>query len=261
MNNWTEDASQTETSSDATNVMRFFNQMMSLPLAAFVYSLKMFVRTIQSIQIMTDEGASLMIGGLSPRSDISPGSNSGFTREDACCGAAGVARGEMIEPSSHQKEEKDMWDRESGENDLKVVRYWVLFDKRDYEEIFSSGEIEPRLNRTDGVELVLGRQSIEEFRGEKRTRFRQQLNNIRRPEKWRNKQYPPRVTGDNIEHLPDGDFDEYTQVIVEVIHQQARRDRDYEKDKVDLLGVINHSINRVSDDINRVGDDISSKIG
>src|SRR2546425_514181 len=239
---------------ESTNMMRLFGQMLRLPLAAFAYSLEVFMRTMSGMQQVAEEGIDLMVGGAVKTLDMRLG-NSYLIGHRGLSSSNGIIENSAENTDqSCSKEGKEMWDKDSWENDLKVVRYWVLFDKRDYEAIFSSAEVEPELSKKGDIELVLGRKSIEEFRGEKRSKFKERLGSIPRPKKWRDLQYPQDEKGDYMEKLEGNDFDEYVRVIVEVIHQQARRDRDYEKDKVQLLGGINRTINRV-------GDDISSKIG
>jgi hypothetical protein len=227
--------------------MNFFGQLLKLPFTALSYSIDVLMRTMSGMQKVAEEGIDRMVGGAAGTLE----NGVGWGNKDYGSHTGWNAN---VTDHSSPKEAKEMWDKDSWESDLKVVRYWVLFDKRDYEEVFSSSEIEPDLHRKGDVELVLGRKSLEEFRGEKRTKFRERLGTIPRPKKWRDLQYPQDEKGDFIGKLDGNDFDDYVSVIVEVVHQQARRDRDYERDKVQLLGGINRSINRV-------GDDISSKIG
>jgi hypothetical protein len=245
---------QTREVPESAGMTRFFGQMLKLPLAAFTYSMDVFARTMGGMQKVAEEGIDLMLGVMVKNLNMRLGQTS-FTGQAGWFGGNGlVGDGAENNDQPSSKEEKKMWDKDSWESDLKVVRYWVLFDKRDYETIFSSGEIEPELSNKGNVELVLGRKTIEEFRGEKRSKFKERLGSILRPQKWKDREYPQGEEGDHMAKLDGNEFDEYVQVIVEVIHQQARRDRDYEKDKVQLLGGINRSINRV-------GDDISAKIG
>src|SRR5215831_5779656 len=118
-------------------MIQFFGQMMKLPLEAFVYSMGMLVKTMQGLQQIAYQGINLLTdGGGQPLIDT-PDDESHVT---------GVAPENILEtevetaPQTTPKEDVKMADRDLSGEDLKLVRYKILFVKRDYEHAFEEQE-------------------------------------------------------------------------------------------------------------------------
>src|SRR5262249_26968088 len=114
-------------------MIQFLGQMMKLPLEAFVYSMGMFVKTMQGLQQIAYQGINLLTdGGGQPPIETSSDENA----------VTQVAIEHTLEeeaetvPQAIPKEDIKMSDKDLSGEDLKLVRYKVLFIKRDYEWAF-----------------------------------------------------------------------------------------------------------------------------
>jgi hypothetical protein len=95
---------------------------------------------------------------------------------------------------------------------LKLVRYKILFVKRDYEYAFGEEE-----------DLVKGEMSAETFAVWKLAEFLQKLDQAAIPDRWARKKYPPRLEteqqGDSYIHsLPEEDK-KYLRVYFDVLER------------------------------------------
>jgi hypothetical protein len=214
-------------------MMRFFSQMMKAPMAAFVYSMEMFVKTMQGIQRMADQGIDAMVGGIAQSLTDAAHSDIVLTN-DPEMQATGDATGDSSETKAN-KEAKKMKDQDlSGEDTLKLVRYKILFVKRDYEHAFPEKE-----------ELVSYDTSGPEWVGLKVAHFMSKLATTKKPEKWREKPYPPEVTGEYIMKIPKED-QKYIKVYFEVLQRWDRQEAEYDKQQVEVLREIRDRIGGVS---------------
>jgi hypothetical protein len=104
-------------------------RMMLMPFAAMVYTMEMFARTMRGLHIIAEEGIDVVTGEPSAAQP-----QNFMPREDA--GTAAPAGGTQ-NPSSEttQKENKQMNDRDLSGDMLKLVRYKILFVKRDAEYV------------------------------------------------------------------------------------------------------------------------------
>jgi hypothetical protein len=114
---------------------------------------------------------------------------------------------------------------------LRLVRYKILFLKRDLEIAFPEHE-----------ELVVEEMTPDGFVSWKVAEFIQQLarGEVEQPPKWREKDnYPANEQGGQVQNgrviaLPDKDK-RYLRVYAQVLAQYARERKDYEKDQVEVL--------------------------
>src|SRR5713226_5536413 len=127
-------------------MMRILGQMMKLPIAAFVYGMEMLGKVIRDIQKTADQSIDVAVSGitqslgdapdfngLTQAPDHNPGRQSDLpirTTESASDGT--VRHG----AETLQKEERKMADTNLSDEMLKLVRFKVLFVKRDYETAF-----------------------------------------------------------------------------------------------------------------------------
>jgi len=212
-------------------MMQFFGQMMKLPLEAFVYSMVMFVKTMEGIQRIANQGIDMMAEGSKQSPVDALGSETGSI-SDVTDSAL-----EESADTTHQEETK-MSNRDLGGDDLKLVRYKILFIKRDYEHAFPERE-----------ELVYENTDASAFTAWKVAEFIQQLQHdpqgIRIPEKWRSHNYPPderryRI-GNDLKGLPDDDK-KYLRVYYEVLDRYPREPLKYEEDQLRVLREIRDRI-------------------
>jgi hypothetical protein len=244
-------------------MMQFFDQLMKLPLAAFVFSMEMFVKTMQGLQGIAYKGIDTMVGGVAQTSGGLPGSQSDLTN-DVTNGAIGDSAEAMSQTAwgggwrmsdrDWREGERRMSDRDWREGErrtsdkdwregerrtsekdlrdedyLKLVRYKILFVKRDYEYAFPEKE-----------ELVSENTDAAGYTAWKIAEFIQDLPKTPIPEKWRSKKYPPVEVGSPprdstmIHALPEDDK-KYLRVYYEVLDRYPRERFKYEERQIEVL--------------------------
>lgn len=178
-------------------------QMLSLPMAGFFYGMDWMVRTLRDVQ-----GASA--AGLSRTIETFPGT--GGTR-------------------TYSQEDGRMLNRNqdlSGD-DLKLVRYTILFVKRDYEAFLYKDD-----------ELVAGDMDGGTFAALKVKDYliRADKGEVKRPVEWGGGYGEKTPTGFTI---PDND-QKYIRVYYEVLERYPRQEKEYEKQQVQVLREISSKI-------------------
>jgi len=211
---------------NSPNFMRLFGQMVMLPFTVFVQGMELFIKTIQGMQRATDEGMNVMVGEMTPalegrsnQRDLASNSNCSVTDGTARDGAETI-----------HKEATKMDQDLSGEDTLKLLRYKILFVRRDYEVAFDEQEDLVSYSTT-GTDW--GALQISNFMGN--------LGRIRRPRKWRDKSYPKGNTGEFINQIPDEDR-KYIRIYFEVLQRWERQEAEYEKQQVEVLEAIRDRI-------------------
>jgi hypothetical protein len=206
-------------------MMQFFSEMMKLPVAIFVFSMEMFVKTMQGIQEMVDQGIDTMVRGTIQ----TPGDPSD-SKDDLASAVTDGALGESVEatPQTTQKEKMKMPDQDlHGDNELKLVRYKILFVKRDLEHAFYP----------EKEELVAESIDATGYTAWKIAEFIQELNTVPIPKKWRDKKYPRDVA--NQANPMIGSLDEedkkYLRVYFEVLERYPREKFKYEERQIEVL--------------------------
>jgi hypothetical protein len=210
--------------------MWFLNQMIMLPVAALFYGMEMFAKTVQGIQEMASHSMNAMAGEIAQLLDNAPSG-----KNDVPSDIPSDTRGESAHNTSQtvQQEERHMPDLDLGGDDLKYVRYSIVFTKRDYETTLQLERQEIVDYPTDGGSF--GGLKIAEFfaKGE-----------IIRPATWIRSKYPSAGSPERISptQIPDDDT-RYVKFIYHVDQRLPKSAEDYEKRQTRAL------------------EDISSKIG
>ena len=234
----------------APGVMRLFGQMMLLPFTVFVYGMGLFVRTIQGMQRAADQGMDVMAGGAAP-SPASTSAGDGQSTNQTAGGSAAPTPAHApggwsdlkVQTSTSSdagpvgdaaeethKETGKMSDKDLNDDQLKLVRYKILFVKRDYEVAFPERE-----------ELIHDNIRGEDFTAWKIAEFIQRLDKEPVPERWRKKGYPVGNKGGFINRL-DEDDKKFLRVYFEVLERYVREEDDSE---VDVLKDIRKAIDRL----------------
>jgi hypothetical protein len=231
-----------ETGRETANLVRLFGQMMMLPLTVFVYGMDLFVKTMQGVQRTTDEGMDVMMGGaaLPPREDCHA-TQSPRTESDFAAASTSTNRTIEDDAQTNSKETTDMNDTDlSDDKMLKLVRYKIIFIKRDYEVAFPEVE-----------ELVAEDLTDTDYTAWKVAEFIQSLNERPVPKtKWGGgtdpkvtPKYPPAATFDPnagkngewvIKALPEDDK-RYLRVYYEVLDRYKRESFKYEQRQIEVL--------------------------
>jgi hypothetical protein len=149
-------------------MMKVLNQMLKLPITALVYSMEMLAKTLQGLQKIADRGIDAALsgtvqapgGGLdgSDRTNGAtasgspqiPGSPLGGRSDPRGDKPTSVTDGTVEEGAAKNfQEENNMPDTHLSDDMLKLVRYKILFVKRDYEVAFPEAEELVADNLTD----------------------------------------------------------------------------------------------------------------
>jgi hypothetical protein len=211
-------------------MIQFLSEMLKLPLAAFVFSMEMLVKTMQGIQKMAYHGIDVMVDGVVQTVANAPDSQSDVAN-DVPDGTIGNSA-ETTQQTS-QLEERKMPDQDLRDDMLKLVRYKILFVKRDYEEVLLP----------DKEELVSENTDAASYTAWKIAEFIQDLDNVTIPKKWRDKKYPRDVAqeiGSPPGTLPtinklDEDDKKYLRVYFEVLQRYPRERFRYEERQIEVL--------------------------
>jgi quinol monooxygenase YgiN len=137
------------------------------------------------------------------------------------------------------KEEKTMPDTDLRDDMLKLVRYKILFVKRDLEYTFPEKE-----------ELVSENIDSTGYTAWKIAEFIQDLGNVAIPPKWRDKKYPrdaTRETAPKINKL-DEDDKKYLRVYYDVLDRYPRERFKYEERQIEVLEQIRDKLRPESED-------------
>src|SRR5688572_26987 len=116
-------------------------QMFIIPIRTFVYGMEMFVDTMRAFQSASDRGLQVIAGGqplddgypAADRSTASPQTQ----QVDAPPVSIFNTDGDTAPPAP---KEKRFMDKDLRDDTLKLVRYKILFVKRDYEHAFAEQE-------------------------------------------------------------------------------------------------------------------------
>ncbi|MBI2187382.1 MAG: hypothetical protein HYU37_09745 [Acidobacteria bacterium] len=161
-------------------------RIVRLPVAAFVFGMEMVVLTLQGLQRFADEGLNALAGaaavpGERVRDRAASPVRADWREPAARAGpiAEGTAETDRHAARDRQKETGAMPDTNLNDDMLKLVRYKVLFVKRDYEVAFPEQE-----------ELVYDNMTETAFTAWKIAEFVQRLNETPLPPKWARKSYP-----------------------------------------------------------------------
>lgn len=116
-------------------------------------------------------------------------------------------------------------------DDLKLVRWYISFTKRDLEEALDQG-----------VELIDYSTTLGDYQGAKKLEYVGKVlkpgEGFERPQTWVTEQYPDskyienRPDGEYVIGLPSEDRDKYLRVFVEVVTRYEKEERPYKKVKV-----------------------------
>jgi hypothetical protein len=216
-------------------MIQYFSQMLKLPVAAFVFSMEMLVKTMQGLQKIAYQGIDLIADGpvqtstdaLDDKIGVTSDVTDGTVRESA-------ETTQQTTQQIPQQEEKTMPDQDLHDDMLKLVRYKILFVKRDYEEVLLP----------DQEELVSENTDPSGYTAWKVAEFIQNLGTTAIPKKWLEKKYPrdvskdppssPPKNGPTIDRLDEEDK-KYLRVYYEVLARYPRERFRYEERQIEVL--------------------------
>lgn len=214
---------RTQREGDSQGLSWLLSQMMRLPLTTFVYSLEMFVRTMQEMQRSLGQSVDAVSNGLAGTLDgISSSGSRALTNTSGEASEEGV----RISQQTMNEEESNMGDQDLSGDDLKIVRYRIIFTKRDFEATLEKGEEEVVDYPTNGAS----------FGGLKVAHFMSRLvrGKVSLPREWKGKNYPRKNPPEFGWRIPVKD-ERYIMFLYEVIRRIEREEAEYSKDKVQVL--------------------------
>ncbi|MCA1636433.1 MAG: hypothetical protein LC802_22765 [Acidobacteria bacterium] len=223
-------------SNGTTNMMRLFGQVMLLPFTVFAYGMELFVRTLQGAQRVADDGMDVMVGGTTQTPAETWNSQGEIESSLAISSTDGVINDDA---ETNPKETIDMNDTDlSDEKMLKLVRYKILFIKRDHEHAFPEVE-----------ELVSDSTNETGYTAWKIAEFIQRLaqRETKVPANW--KEYPvneasptlPYRDGNILLGLPEKDK-KFLRVYYEVLARYERESFRYEERQIEVLEEIRNRL-------------------
>lgn len=202
-----------------TDLIRLFGQMVRLPLTAFVYSMELFIRTMKEMQNITDQGIDAVVSGVALP-------DKGDLKSDAIASATSGANQDSAE--TILKEEKKMSESDLSNDRVKVVEYYILSIKPDYEHVLG--------DPIDKHEHESGAAETGEYRREGRRHFP------------RVKVFTDNMTGEDFaswviaDYFQDRDHEslahkdkKYLRVCYDVICTFAAEDAQYDREEVQVL--------------------------
>jgi hypothetical protein len=222
-------------------MIQLFGQLMKLPLEAFIYSMEMLAKTMRGIQQIAFQGIDMVADGVvQPLVDES-GAESNLTADvihDPIGDSAETAQ------KVPQEEERKMADRDlHGDDELKLVRYKILFVKRDYEGVLLH----------DQEELVHDNISEDAYVAWKIAEFIQKLGDRKTliPTTW--KSYPDDKDdqqklkyrdGNILLGLPEDDK-KYLRVYYEVLQRYPREKFRHDEEQIKVLREISSKMDKI----------------
>jgi hypothetical protein len=210
--------------------MWFLNQMIMLPVAALLYGMEMFAKTVQGIQEMVGYSMNTMAGEVAQLFENTPSGQGDVPSAVPSDTHGGRAQ---TTPQTMQQEERYMYDQDLGGHDLKYVRYSIVFTKRDYEATLQPERIELVDYATEGGS----------FGGLKLAEF--SARTFPHPVEWTGVDpYPPGAeTKDplTLNDIPSEDR-KYVTFIYQVDRRLPRTEEDYEKRQARALEAISRKI-------------------
>jgi hypothetical protein len=180
--------------------MRFLAQLVRLPMAALAYGVDVFVKTMQESQRAVNQPGE-------------PPSVAKVNNSQA-----------PIYQAPIYKEIKEMADQDLSGDELKVVRYRIIFKKRDLEVTLASGEELVNYD-TDGASF--GALKIAEFV------TKVGAGEVTKPDLWKEERYA-RTRPDKAWSIPKEDR-RYIGFLFEVLRHEPRQEKEYDREQVKEL--------------------------
>jgi len=216
----------------------FFEQIMRVPATVFSSGVGLFTQTLKGVRGMTLPGggqvARLVTPAVRSVRDVevrgAPFSATTITKEDTKMKDGDSNGKNNVFSDSDRDRDRS---RDLGGEDLKLVRYKVIFVKRDYEVAFPERE-----------ELVADNLNDTDFTAWKIAEFIQHLDEEPVPRSWRDKNYPRSYDGETdprVRYIDEGDK-KYLRVYFEVMTRYEREEFHHDEREVGVLEEIRDAI-------------------
>ncbi len=117
------------------------NQILKLPLEAFVFGMQMLAKTVEGMQKLAESGIDVILGKGAPSSGEERGDGIALDSEEKGSTAEGAIK-DGVQPTP--KEERKMADNSLSNDKVKVVQYTILSIKPDDEHALEGFKTGPR---------------------------------------------------------------------------------------------------------------------
>ena len=227
------------------NVASLITEMVMLPMTALLYGMELLVRAMQGVQQATEQGVGVL-AGEPPRAQTerAPQRGSGEAGRSESVTGRGNAGDPEPRPAHQEVGAMDQSicyesrrDRDLRDDMLKLVRYKILFVKREYEVAFPEQE-----------DLVEDNMDPTSFAAWKVAEFIQHLHRdgAEIPNRWRDRNYPSQdrddkgefrfltADGKRLKALPEHDK-KYLRVYYEVLDRYPREKFKHEEQQIRVL--------------------------
>jgi hypothetical protein len=210
-------------------------QMFLIPLRTLVYGMEMFVDTMREMQKTSNRGMDVIVGGDTVEAQDEP---------SACLPplAANFSNTASLGGTQTSEETNEMMDKDLNDDKLKLVRFKILFVKREYEHAFEEQE-DLIADNIDGSAFTAWK--VAEFIQKlDRGRREDEPDKIRLPHKWKRKPYPREDCyrqGDFLLGFPEDDK-KYLRVYYEVLERYEREKFKHDEREVEVLEDIHRTL-------------------
>lgn len=205
----------------------YFGQLFFVPLRTLIYSMEILLDAIRGVQRVSDRGVHLVTGSGAE----SPGGAQEALADPVASGSEDLDRKDAAGGAEIVCKETEFMDKDLNDDMLKLVRYKILFVKRDFEHAFDEEE-ELISDNMDGAGYTAWKVAqFIQLLGDKETRV---------PKKWGG--YPEHYRqGHVLTGLPEDDK-KYLRVFYEVLERYPREKLKYEEDQLKVLREISRNI-------------------
>jgi hypothetical protein len=220
-------------------VIQFFRRMLKLPVAAAAAGFDIMARIMRDMQQTFDRSVDVVAQGVAESLMDPPTEGEEQSHETGDTGQQITSSGsdESI-PTKRDGGNMGDWDtpdQDLGGEDLKVVRYRIIFTKRDFEDDLERGEETVNYPTNGGS-----------FGGLKVSQFMGTLMPNGRPlppswrdgcypwREWREQHDPPNADPSRYYGIPDEDL-RYITFLYEVLRHVEREEKEYDKEQVRTL--------------------------
>lgn len=218
------------------NMARVFGQLFMLPIAALVYGMDMLIKTMQEMQRVTNRGMQVVAGPTLRLNDANATAAEPQTDTYAYSTANGT-QNEEEKLLSYENNENGL-DKNLRDDMLKLVRYKILFVKREYEHAFPEQE-DLVYDNLDGNAFTAWKiaefiQELARVKDETSAEGRARVG-VRVPHKWIDKKYAEEYWKDGyLTGLPHEDK-KYLRVFYQVLERYPREKFRHDERQIEVL--------------------------
>lgn len=209
-------------------LVQLFGRMLLLPVSALVYSMEAFLRSLEELRSLMDQGVQTMTSYAAP--PVTANGRGGSDSFENQAGGAPVER--KAEAATLARRIDEIMDTNMSDDMVKLVRFTIVTIKRDDEHVLGEGKgpddedypSPPRYRIARGEKIVTENMTDDSFSA------------------WVISEY---FQKDHHEPV-DADDKKYLRVYHEVLKRWAKQDRKYEKNQLESLAGIEDALKKIA---------------